>query len=65
MKKESEARTAKAEGRSSQGEVAAELAALWRENARLKMENEFLGKASAVFAAKLRSRTSGFSMCPQ
>jgi len=60
VKKERLRRTSTDNGQSTPEETAAEIARLRREVADLKAENEFLGKASAFFAAK-QQRRNGLS----
>lgn len=56
VKLERERREAESKGAMTSTQWAKENAALRREVARLRMENEFLGKASAIDASKLDSR---------
>lgn len=57
VKAERERREAEAVGEPTASQLRAEISRLNRENARLRMECEFLGKASAFFAARAQSST--------
>lgn len=57
VKAERERRQCETSGEPTTAQLRAENARLSRENARLRMEVEFLGKASAFFAARAQNST--------